>query len=130
MVEKYVLIKNKSQNVPEIQPEESNSEVNDLVESRASHVAAKETKMRTDLQACVPPASPAGLHKVRYPGNGVTRQTQIWQPILTWAYGPASQIKQSASLMTACYQPASITTASQQNINHPDCSLLAYQLPA
>ena len=39
----------------------------------------------------------AGLHKVRYPGNGVTSQTQIWQPISSWAKVCASQIKKTAS---------------------------------
>jgi hypothetical protein len=32
-----------------------------------------------------------GLHKVRYPGNGVTSQSKIWQPNPSWAKGPASQ---------------------------------------
>ena len=72
MLEKHRLFKNKNQNVQEKKPEESNSEVDDLAEGQASHEAAKDTKMRTDLQACIicrPILTPSGhpkfpLHQV------------------------------------------------------------------
>ena len=61
-----------------------------------------------------------GLHKIRYPGIGVTSQSQIWQPLPGWAKGPGSQIKLPASLTTASqhknHKPASLTTASQPAI--------------
>ena len=38
--------------------------------------------------------SPKVLHKVPYPGNGVTSQTNIWEPIPDLAFDPASQISQ------------------------------------
>jgi hypothetical protein len=37
------------------------------------------------------------LQKVRYPGNGVTSQTHIWQPIPCWSGSPANVVKLSAS---------------------------------
>jgi hypothetical protein len=38
--------------------------------------------------------SKLGLHKVRYPGNGVTIQTQIWLPFPGWVFSSIGQIKQ------------------------------------
>ena len=69
-----------------------------------------------------------GLHKVRYPGNGVTSQTLIWQPNPEWAFGSASQILQTVSLMTvtlpnnsqlAQQHPVSLSSASQPKNSQP-----------
>ena len=45
----------------------------------------------------------SGLHKVRYPGNGVTSQTHIWQPIPEWA---ECQLSQSKHLAATSRKPA------------------------
>jgi hypothetical protein len=70
MFEKCRLFMNKNRNVvPEEKPEESIPEVDDLAEGQASHGAAKNTKMRTDVQACVPPAFPPPSPACPEPGS-------------------------------------------------------------
>ena len=57
-----------------------------------------------------------GLHKIRYPGKGVTSQSQIWQPLQGWAKGPASLTTASQHKN---HKPASLTTASQPAQEQP-----------
>ena len=80
MLEKHRLIKN--QNVHEKKPEESISEDDDLAEGQASLEAAKDTKMKTDLQACVPTASPASSPLCPDPGSACLCSEQDQTPKL------------------------------------------------
>ena len=59
---------------------------------------------------------PSGLHKVRYPGNGVTSQTQIGSQFLTGPLGQTAKLNsQSASLSSA----RSLTSARQHKNSKP-----------
>ena len=88
VLEKYRHIKNKKQNIPEKGPEESNPEVDNLVEGQASHGVAKDM-MKTDLQACVPPASPASSPPCPEPGSAWLCSEQDQTPKLQLG-GPGS----------------------------------------